>query len=186
MGLVGGADLGGQTAEERSSSAGATFGLFDTATELGSAPAFDVRLGVAITSRFTVEGRASLSRPELRTSISGDTEGAPAITAVESVDQYLFDGGVAVRLGGRATRLVPFVSAGAGYHRQLHEGQTLAEGGSLFYAGGGVTRWLVVRRQGLVRAAGFRADARLYFLSGGISPDTRCQAALSGGVTLVF
>ena len=48
--------------------------------------------------------------------------------------------------------LTPFASAGAGYVRQLHEEQALVETGHLFYVGGGFTRPLFSRSQGLIRA----------------------------------
>ncbi|HET9361899.1 MAG TPA: hypothetical protein VFO58_19235 [Vicinamibacterales bacterium] len=184
-GFLTGADLGQQPANERAAS-GSPYRLFDTETDLSSSLFFGLRLGFALTPRLSIEGAASLGQPELRTSISGDAEGAESLIAVEQMDQYTFDGGIVYRFGG-LRGLVPFVSAGAGYQRQRHEGETLIEGGGLFYAGGGVTHWLSVRKQGTVKAIGLRGDARLYFLSGGITPDDmRTQAAFAGSFVMVF
>jgi hypothetical protein len=185
-GFLTGAALGQQPANERAAS-GTPYRLFDTDTDLSSSLFFGLRLGFALTPRLSIEGAASLGQPELRTSISGDAEGAEPLTAVEQVDQYTFDGGIVYRFGGLRSGLVPFVSAGAGYQRQRHEGDTLIEGGGLFYAGGGVTHWLTVRKQGTVKAMGLRGDARLYFLSGGITPDDmRTQASFAGSLVVVF
>lgn len=184
-GFLTGAALGQQPANERAAS-GSPYRLFDTETDLSSSLFFGLRLGFALTPRLSIEGAASLGQPELRTSISGDAEGAESLIAVEQMDQYTFDGGIVYRFGGLRS-LVPFVSAGAGYQRQRHEGETLIEGGGLFYAGGGVTHWLSVRKQGTLKALGVRGDARLYFLSGGITPDdSRTQASLAGSLVLVF
>lgn len=184
-GFLTGADLGQQPANERAAS-GSPYRLFDTETDLSSSLFFGLRLGFALTPRLSIEGAASLGQPELRTSISGDAEGAESLIAVEQMDQYTFDGGIVYRFGGLRS-LVPFVSAGAGYQRQRHEGETLIEGGGLFYAGGGVTHWLSVRKQGTLKALGVRGDARLYFLSGGITPDDmRTQAAFAGSFVMVF
>jgi hypothetical protein len=185
-GFLTGAALGEQPANERAAT-GTPYRLFDTDTDLSSSIFFGLRLGFALTPRLSVEGAASLGQPELRTSISGDAEGAEPLTAVEQIDQYTFEGGIAYRFGGLRSGLVPFVSAGAGYQRQRHEGDTLIEGGGLVYAGAGVTHWLSVRRQGTLKATGVRGDARLYFLSGGITPeDTRTQAAFAGSFVMVF
>jgi hypothetical protein len=186
-GFLTGAALGEQPANERGAS-GSPYRLFDTDTNLSSSLFFALRLGVALTPRLSVEGSASIGQPELRTSISDDAEGAQPLTAVEQMDQYTFDGGIVYNLTPRrSVGLVPFVSAGAGYQRQRHEGQTLIEGGGLFYAGAGVSHWLTVRKQGAVKALGVRGDARLYFLSGGITPDdSRNQASFAGSLVLMF
>jgi len=188
VGLLGGAAFGGQPANERTAS-GATYRLFDSSTELASSAGFEARVGVVVTRRITLEARAALGQPELRTSVSGDVEGAPAITSVERLDQYIFDGGMTFRVDEwRIFGLVPFASAGAGYLRQLHEGQTLVDEGHLFYAGGGVTRGLFARGNGLVRGVGLRADIRMNVVSGGVSfdDDSRVQGAFSGSVFVAF
>ena len=73
----------------------------------------------------------------------------------------------------RIGQLVPFAGGGAGYLRQVHEGLALIEDGHVYHLGGGVIRDLVTRAHGIVRAAGLRADARVYFLSGGVSVTDR-------------
>jgi hypothetical protein len=121
--------------------------------------------------------------------VTADTEGAAPITVVERVDQYVIDAGVVVRLDEmRVGRLVPYVAAGAGYLRQLHEGLVSVEQGHVYHLGGGLSRELLSRNRGVVRAAGLRADARVYFLSGGISLDDllTTQGTFTAGVYFRF
>jgi hypothetical protein len=164
--------------------------LFRTDSRFASAPTFHVRAGFAFNRRIGVEGGLVLSRPDLRASISADVEDAPPITIAERIDRYALDAGVVfmiseLRLGGRT---VPFVAAGAGYLRQLHEGQTLVEQGHAYHAGGGVKHWLLARDWGFISAAGMRADARLYLMSGGIAFEDRLRrhVAVSGSVFVAF
>jgi hypothetical protein len=190
VGLFGGASLGSADAAIRANATPpAPFRLFSTDSTLGRAPVVEARVGTALTRRYAIEGRFSFSRPELRSSISADVEDAAGFTIVERVDQYLIDGALLVlldeaRLGGA----VPFASAGAGYLRQLHEGLTVIESGRVYHIGGGIKHWLLSRTRGTVRAAGVRADARLYFLSGGIAVDDgpRPHGAVSASFFATF
>ena len=131
-----------------------------------------------------------MSRPELRASVSSDAESAPPITIAERVDQYGLDASVIVMINELAvgSRTLPFVVAGAGFLRQLHEGRTVVEQGPLFHAGGGIKHWVVARARGVITGAGLRADARLYLMPGGISfeDSPRPHAAMSGSIFLTF
>jgi hypothetical protein len=190
VGLFGGHSFGSADATIRANTAAPTpFLLFSADSRLGRAPVVEARLSTALTRRYEVEGRFSFSRPELRSSISADVEGAPGLTVVERIDQYVIDGALLVlldeiRIGGA----VPFASAGAGYLRQLHEGLTVIESGRVFHIGGGVKHWFFSRARGVARAAGVRGDARLYFLSGGIALDDgpRSHVAISGSFFVTF
>lgn len=116
------------------------FTLFSTSTQLTSAPGVDARFGVRLTPALEVEAATSYARPRLQTAVSGDVEGAPSLSASESVGQYVIDGAVLWhllrwRMGDRTT---PFVLAGAGYVRELHESETLAVAGQRVFRG----RWI--------------------------------------------
>ena len=187
-GVIGGATLGSRDADQRTPTPDQPFRLFTTSSRMAQAPMFDVRIGVALSARYAVEGHLGYGRPELQTELSSDAENAPSITAVERVDQYLIDGGVLVHFGGWAPGVRPFVTAGGGYLRQVHEGRVVVETGQLFYAGGGIKYGLTSRRDGFVRAIGLRGDVRLNVLSGGIKVDeaVRRHVAVGGGVYLVF
>ncbi|MBI3047345.1 MAG: hypothetical protein HYY76_03450 [Acidobacteria bacterium] len=190
-GLTGGGGLGGGDANLRANAqAREAFRLFAADSEFARAPAVHARAAFAFTRRFTVEGGVTWSRPEIRTSITADAEGAAPVTSVERVDQYVFDASVvmmldAFRLG---TRLVPFVAGGGGYLRQLHEGQTVIEHGQVYHAGGGVKYWLLARPGGFLRSAGLRGDVRAQVARGGITFEDRPRphVAISGSLFFGF
>ena len=190
-GWLGGAGVGSSDANLRAATAAPTpFRLFSVESRFAAAPTFHARVGYAFTSRFGVEGGLTLSRPELRASITNDAEAAPPVTVAERVDQYGIDAGLVVMIRELAIggRTIPFASAGAGYLRQLHEGQTVVEQGHFFHAGGGVKHWLLARERRFINGAGLRVDARLYLMSDGITFDDRRRphGAISGSVFLAF
>jgi hypothetical protein len=186
VGWLGGAALGEQPADLRAASGG-PYRLFESENDLSSTSAFETRVGIALTPRYQIEGRAAISRPELRATVSSDAEATGSFTIAESLDQYVFDGGVVIRFAEWAGMgLTPFASAGAGYVRQLHEGQALVETGHLFYVGGGFTHPLFSRPQGLIRAAGVRADVRLNVFYLELDEGSRSQGSVSGSFVLMF
>jgi hypothetical protein len=188
IGWLGGAGFGGADANLQTGTGG-DYLLFSTDSRIAPALALEARVAYALTRRYVIEGRFGFSQPEVRTAISDDVEGAPSLDVAERIDQYTFEGAVVVMLPGlRFTSLVPFVSAGAGYLRQLHEGLTLVEDGVLYHVGGGVRQMLLARPQGLIKAAGFRGDVRVHVLTGGIEigEGPRPQLAAIGGVFVMF
>jgi hypothetical protein len=190
-GLFGGAGLGTEDADLRANAqTRQPFRLFTADSRFARAPALHVRAAVPLARRVGLEGGMSWGRPEIRTSLSADAEGAAPLTSVERIDQYVFDASLVWMLDGLrlGDRVLPYVSAGGGYLRQLHEGRTLIEHGQAYHAGGGIKYWLFTRRRGSVRSAGFRGDARLQFVYGGIAFEEgpRPQAAISGGLFIGF
>ncbi len=190
-GILGGASLGSADANLRANATTKQpYRLFSTASRISSRPAVHARIGYAFNRRFAIEGGGVFTRPVVRTSVSGDVEGAPALTVDERIDQYFVEASILVsfdeiRLGRRT---VPFLAGGAGYLRQLHEGLTLIEEGHFYHLGGGLKHWLFARDRGFVRAAGLRADARVYLLLSGMSFDERPRphGAASGSFFLAF
>lgn len=181
IGFLGGASLGDADADLRSTPSG-DYRLFQTSSRLTGRTVLDLRAGFDFTPRFGLEARALYGHPELQTEVSGDAEGAPGITAVERLDQYLIDGGIVVRLNEFSVGgLQPFVAAGGGYLRQLHEGLTVTETGSVFYVGGGARHWLFTRSRGIPRAMSVRGDVRLNILTGGISLEDEARRNVSAG-----
>jgi hypothetical protein len=187
-GLFGRADFSAADANLRTRDGG-DFRLFSTTSAMAAAAHVETRAGFWFTRRYGVEVRFGFSRPELRTSISSDAEGAPSAEVAEQIDQYIVDGAFVMMLDGlRAGPLVPFVSAGAGYLRQLHDGQTLVEQGTVYRVAGGIKHWLFARRSGLLKSAGWRADAGLTVMTGGVSLDdaARPYPEISGSLFVVF
>jgi len=185
-GWLGGASFGEQPADLRGA-AGNPYRLFESETSLGGTGLFEARAGFAVTRRFVVEGRAAISKPQLSTVVSSDAEASGSFTAVEDLDQYIFDGGVLVRLSElEAFGLKPFAIAGFGYVRQLHEDQALVETGHLFYVGGGITRLLFSRAQGFIRSGSIRGDLRLNVLALDLAEGSRSQGSASASLVMTF
>jgi hypothetical protein len=184
VGWLGGASFGQQPADLRAASGG-PYRLFESESDLSTAVFFEARAGVLLTPRFGVEGRAAIGQPELQTVVSSDAEATGSFTITETIDQYVFDGGVVFRFAG-GTGLTPFASAGAGYVRQLHEGQALVETGHLFYVGGGFTYPLFSRAQGFIRAASVRADLRLNLFYMELDEGSRPQGSAAGSIVFTF
>jgi hypothetical protein len=83
--------------------------------------------------------------------------------------------------GGRG---VPFVSAGGGYIRELHEGNELVETGNEFHATAGVKYWFGTGR----RRLGLRAEAGFSSRQKGLDDDEarRTLPLVLGGISLLF
>lgn len=182
-GLFGGSPAVGADATLRGRE-GDDYRLFSTESRIGGAPALELRGGFALTPRYALEGRLGVSRPQLQSSVSNDVEGAPPVTLVERIDQYLIEGALLVTLDRfQFGPAVPFAAVGAGYLRQLHEGLTLVEHGTAYHAGGGVRVPLFQRDRGLLRSAGLRGDGRVYLLSGGAGVHDGLARHLAGSVS---
>lgn len=166
------------------------FTLFETNTRAAAAPGFDARLGYWLTRTIALEAGLVFMQPALRTRITSDAEGAEGLTVEERLDQYFIDASVVVLIDAWrfGERTVPFVSGGAGYLRQLHEGLTLVETGQVYHGGAGLRHWLRRRDRGFVRALGLRVDGRVYVLAEGAQLDDRprTHAAISGAVFVTF
>lgn len=189
VGVFGGAALGDADANLRASTTPDSYRVFTTSSRQARAAVLDLRAAVDITRRWGVEAHALFGHPEVRTAVSSDAEGAPNLTAVERLDHYLIDGGLVFRFDRpRAMGLQPFVVAGGGYLRQLHEGLTVIEEGRVFYAGAGARRLVWSRPRGTPRALGARGDVRLNVLTGGITVDdtARRQVSASASLFVVF
>jgi hypothetical protein len=184
---LGGVDFGTADATlTRNQTPEAPYVLFTTASTLAAAPAAEARVGYHLTRMVAVEGAFVYARPRLETAVSADAEGAPGITATETLSQFLVDVSAVVHLPIHMGRAVPFVLGGAGYLRELHEANALAETGHTFHAGGGVKIPLLVRR-GFVRSLGLRLDGRAYFRSGGADLDQGrpIRSTAAGGASLL-
>jgi hypothetical protein len=188
-GLVGGTDLG--TASATLTGPGVPTGtpvtLFDTATTIESGPRYEARVAWRLTRALQVEGGLAVNRTHLATSITNDFEQAPNTEATEKLTEYAIEAGLLLHLtkltfaGGRAR---PFVTGGAGYLRQVHEGQTLIDTGQSAYAGGGLTFTLrQAPRRAFIEGLGLRADVRANFRSGGFERGDDGGATYAPSVT---
>ncbi len=169
---------------------GNPYRLFAADGTLRPAVSYDVRLGFPLTDRFHVEARASYGLPRLAVRASHDVEGTADADLTESVQQIQIDGGVVANLGklssGRPSVL--FVTAGAGFLRERHEGQTLAVNGRSYFAGVGMKRLLKTTQRSTLKAVGVRVDARFVARTRGAAFDngTHVTPAFAGSLFLRF
>ena len=196
---LGSSNLGSRSATLTPNQSGSTtpYTLFTSSARLQTAPGLDLRVGYAITRAIVIEGGATYSRPGVSLTVGQDAENAAGFTSTaEHLSQYSFDAAVRIYLkplSFRRNRGRTFVSAGAGYLRQLHEGRTVVETGAVFGVGGGVTYVLRARRVGLLPGLaspgiGIRADARINIATGGYGLDVgrRAYAGVGGGLFIGF
>jgi hypothetical protein len=186
---IGGAELGSTQADLRANNLSPTpYRLFAAETDAVAAPGLDGRVAYWLTRSLALEGGFVRVRPELRTRITADVEAAGDLTATERIDQYFIDANVLWLLDRfRFGATTPFVSAGAGYLRQLHEGRTFVETGQVYEFGGGV-RHPLLTEAGWLRTVGLRLHARLYVLSNGVQLEDRARThgAFSGAIYFSF
>lgn len=186
-GAIGGADLGQTRASVLTNQvpASGTTALFTTSASIAAAPMVEGRVGVRLGGRWLVEGGLAFARPEFRVEISGDVEGAPDVTAISRLSQYIADGALQYRWHGR--RVSPFVTGGAGYVRQLDEPRTTGDTGVMYFGGAGVRVALAPGSRSVLRHLAVRGDARLVWLRKGLSlneergPTFAVAAGLSAG-----
>jgi hypothetical protein len=185
---IGQATLGTSNATE-TTPAGTPSTLFSTTTDLTGAAGFRAYVGVRASSAFEFEGFASRSKPTLRTVISGDLEAPAPVTATDLITQYMFGGEVLwlLPIARGSSQLVPFVSGGAAYLRQLHEGATLAVNGQAYRLGGGV-KYVFPSGGGFVKGYGLRADAGVDMRVKGVAFDSSAHAspAVAGSAFIRF
>lgn len=184
-----GVDLGTAAAEETRNPGTGTgpFVLFQTDSRTESAPGVQGKIGVYIARSVSVEGGAMFSRPDFSTRLTGDAESAPDVTATETLQRFVVDGSVLFHLLGASFgggRGIPFLSAGAGYLRDLHEKNEVAETGHELHFGGGLHYWF---GQGRHRA-GVRADVGVSRRSGGADAidTTRTVPLIAGSFAYLF
>ena len=181
---IGGTSFGARDATE-TTPAGGQFVLFSTDTRLSGLGALEARVGVRLTRSAQVEAEGSYGRGDLRTAVRGDTEGAQGLVASDRITQYTIGGGLVWRIDRwqLARDVVPFVSAGAGYLRQLHAENVLVEDGGMYYVGGGLNYLLGAPADPQARAIGLRSDLRLVVRRGGIAFDRRGHPAPAVGAS---
>lgn len=153
--------------------------LFATSTEIAGAPAFDGRVGLVVAADWRLVAGFSYGQPELRTTISGDTEQPASAVAVDRFDEYIVDGSIVWsprrwRFGGG--RGVPFMLGGAGYLRQLLSERAVLETGLTYHVGGGAA-WGMGRAASTGPRWGVDAEARLTWRVGGVDVEDNVRLA---------
>jgi hypothetical protein len=177
-----GYDAGSRPALETANSTqgAAPITLFTTTSEVRPAVGVDGRVGIYLASRVSAEATIQFSRPALETRVSDDFENAAPITAEATFTSYIIGGSLLYHFG--AGRVVPFVSGGAGYLRQLHEDNADVVTGSEFHGGGGVKIWMGAGG----RRFGLRIDAQASSRSKSISFEEKRRVVPSVGFGLSY
>jgi hypothetical protein len=165
----------------------AGFDLFSVSGRADGFPGVQVRVGVYLSPTISVEGGARYARPGLAFDLSDDAESAEDTTATETLSHYVFDGSVLFHFpkasfsGGRG---VPFLSAGGGYLRELHDGNELVETGHEIHATAGVKYWFGRGK----RRWGLRAEGGLSSRQDGFDQEDgwRMLPLVQGGLTFLF
>lgn len=184
--------LGSRTATLTSNSQPATpFNYFVVNGTRAAAPAFRGSIGYTLTSMFSVEGGLVLSRGDLRGPTSADTEGANLATVIERLTQYFVSVSALAHLRHLAFSNgagIPFLEAGAGYLRQMHEGNTASNTGRIYHFGGGVTYMFSKRPASRLTGLGLRVDGRVYIPRKGYSFGNSQQVfgAVGGSLLVAF
>jgi hypothetical protein len=164
---------------------GGDYPLFAARTDWERALFFDARIGVRVWKRVRGEGALGYGEARLVTNVSGDVEAGSA-QAQESVQRWLFEGQVAVDLReDRADhRVVPFVGAGGGSARYVHQGRTLVETGRTVFVDAGVELVLSRPVGTPVKAFGVRVEGRLSAVSGGLLQEERTEVVPGFGFSV--
>jgi hypothetical protein len=187
---TGSAPAGSSNATETTPSGGSST-IFNTSSTLTAVPGVRVHAAVRMTRSVDLEALAAYGKPKLETSVSGDIEGASAVTASETITEYVIGGGVVWYLPlvrSAEDRLRPFVAGSVSYLRQLHEDATLAVTGESYRAGGGVKYLVPVRRKSWLKAYGFRAEAGIAARHKGVffDPATRFSPTVEASLVVRF
>jgi hypothetical protein len=181
---MGGVSYGSATANEITPSGG-SFPLFATSNDLSASAGAGAKVTVRLTHLFEVEASATYTRPAIESTISNDTEGAQSLTATDRLRQFTIEGVLLYSpLRWKVGRAHPFLSASAGYLRQLHEGDTLALSGQIYGFGGGATVPLVKSQSGRrMKSFGLRADLRAVIRTKAAAVDGKSHTSPAVGVS---
>jgi hypothetical protein len=156
--------------------------LFNADVELKPAFGLQARLGVYLSPRISVEGGVQVVKPKLDVRLTGDFEEAADETASETLTSYLFTGSLLYHFGAAGKRVHPFVIAGAGHVRDLHEGSDLIETGLEYHGGAGVKWWLGKGRP----KAGIRADVGVSVREGGYGTEDGRRIVPTGAFSFAY
>ena len=177
---TGGYDAGGANATLTRPGGGTPLTLFAVTGRMLGAPGAGVKLGLYLGVRVSVEGTLDYSRPVLRGLVTGDFEGAPDTSVDGVVVTYLARGSLLYHFG--RGRVVPFVSGGGGYLRQIDDANADVVTGSEIHTGGGLKYWLGTGG----RRLGFRIDGGLSARSKSVAFEQKRRIVPTLGVGLSF
>jgi hypothetical protein len=119
---------------------GLSLTLFRTENSLGAESGIDTHVAVPLFARVSAEASASWTRPELRTRITADFEGADSVTLTNQLSRFSFEA-AALWSSSRTAQRVWFIRGGGGWTRGLTDGNELLSRGTVASIGGGMKYW---------------------------------------------
>jgi hypothetical protein len=164
--------FGSADANERDPT-GAPFRLFALESQLDSTFGAQLYISPRLTRSLRLELAGRYGAPHLTASVTKDVENAADAVIDETIMQLSMDGALLYEFGpDLPTRgTVPFVFGGAGFSRELHDGQTLVETGQAYFGGAGVKGFFMRGR--VRRSIGLRFDARVVMRMNGVALDDK-------------
>lgn len=163
--MLGGGALGSTDATYLTPT-GESFTLFSTSQSWSAGAGIIGHLQVRVAPRVALELSGSWTRPEIRSKITGDFEGAADTTATAAVSQFLTNGGLVVSFKTRG-KWTPFARGAVSWLRHLSDDETLYQDGISAELGGGI-RYAWKEKRGHVKPYGLRADVWISARSGGL------------------
>jgi hypothetical protein len=166
---------------------GANLDVFDVESRYGFGYGAEAGLSFGLGSRVFVEAVGAWTRTTARTEISDDLESADALTLTETLSRVSAEGALRIQIGDGATSW--FVRGSGGWMRELAGGNTLAEDGYIFSAGGGLRHWFRDAGAGALKRVGLRLEGRLVMRRRGIefgSRDLRVAPVAAGSIIFGF
>jgi hypothetical protein len=163
------------------------FDLFTADAEMKARPGAVGRITVFVSNRVAIEGGVRFSQPVVTYRLSGDAEEASDTTAEETLNRYVFTGSLVVHLRGMrpGVAAVPFLAVGAGYVRDLHQGNELLETGTEFHGLVGFKYWF---NSTSPSKFGLRGEAGVSMTDGGFdfSDKSRVVPIVSASLVYLF
>lgn len=138
---------------------GRPYPLFTVNDSLGAEAGIEGHVSVPLARVIRAEGAITFARPTLRTRISGDVEGADAVTVSDRLMRLTVEGALVV-LVHTGTAHAWFVRSGGGFSRGLTSDRSLLAKGTVASMGAGIKYWVrgTPRRRG---GLGVEAEARV-------------------------
>lgn len=161
------------------------FDLFTAAGDMKAGAGVNARLGIFVSRTIAVEGGFRFSQPTVSYALSGDAEDASDTDATESLSRYAFTGSLIVHLRRMSpgVSLVPFIGGGAGYVRDLHEGNELMETGTEFHGVAGLKYWF---NSTAPRRFGIRGEAGVSMTDGGFDFSDKSRVVPIASASLIY
>jgi hypothetical protein len=161
------------------------FDLFTIDGRLDPVAGLQARIGFYLSPAISLEAGLLYMQPTLALRLADDFESAADTTATETLNRYLFDGSLVFHFTGlsfNAGRAVPFVAGGAGYLRDLHEGNELLETGTEYHGGAGLKYWFGRGR----RRFGLRVEAGFSSRDGGFDFGEKRRTVPVAGASVMY